>query len=118
MSGKGMTDYFTTVQLIATAIIALLSFPLGLLIPIYFYIKADNGSAAAWGPWEVWGVILGGIIGIIAVELGGELGGKIAVALAILVPVLVVLAAVVGSFVIGLGGTAAAPALAAPAVAL
>lgn len=109
-----MTDYYTTVQLIAAAIIAIISFPLGLLVPVYFYIKANNGSAAEFGPWEVWGVILAGIIGIIAVELAGETGGKIAVAFAILVPVLLVLAAVLASFVLGLGSTASAT----PAVAV
>ena len=109
-----MTDYYTTVQLIAAAIVAIISFPLGLLVPIYFYIKANNGSAAEQGPWEVWGVILAGIIGIVAVELAGETGGKIAIALVVLVPVLIILAAIVGIFVLGLGTTAGAV----PAVAM
>jgi uncharacterized protein (UPF0333 family) len=49
------------------------------------------------------------------VEVLGELGGKISVALAILIPILIILAAVVGTFVIGVGSTAG---VLAPAVVL
>jgi len=109
MSGNSMTDYYTTVQLIAAAIVAIISFPIGLLVPVYFYLKANNGSAAGMGPWEVWGAIIGGIIGIVLVEILGELGGKIAIAIAVLLPILFMLLAVVGTFALGVSGTLAAP---------
>lgn len=67
------------------------------------------------GPWEAWAVILVGIIGIVAVELGGETGAKIALALLLVVPILVILAAVVGSFVLGVGGSAVASLALSPA---
>jgi hypothetical protein len=116
MSSQGIFDEYTTVQWIAAIIVAIISFPIGLAVPIYFYIKTSNGSASEQGPWEAWGVILGGIIGILLVEILGELGGKISVALAILIPILVILAAVVGTFVIGVGSTSGL--LVAPAVVL
>lgn len=106
MSAQGIFDEYTTVQWIAAIIIAIISFPIGLAVPIYFYIKTSNGTASEQGAWEAWGAILGGIIGIVLVEILGELGGKIAVALAVLLPILAILAAVVGTFVIGVGSTA------------
>lgn len=103
-STDGIFDDYTTIQWIAAIIVALLTFPIGLAIPIYFYIKTSNGTAKDQGAWEAWAVILVGIIGILAVELGGETGAKIIIALALLgIPILVVLAAVLGSFVLGLG---------------
>ncbi|MFC7077431.1 hypothetical protein [Haloarcula halophila] len=108
MSGQGTFDQYTTIQWIAAVIVAIISFPIGLAVPIYFYIKSNNGTAAEQGAWEAWGVILAGIIGIIAVELGGETGGKIAIAIVVLLPILLIVAAVLGSFALGLGGAAGA----------
>jgi len=105
-NGGSIFDDYTTVQWIAGIIVGLLTFPIGLLIPIYFYIKTSNGTAKEQGAWEAWAVILVGIIGIVAVELGGETGAKIALALLLVVPILIVLAAVVGSFAVGVSTVA------------
>ncbi|MGB9953640.1 hypothetical protein [Haloarcula sp. Atlit-7R] len=107
--GDGIFDQYTTIQWIAAGIVALLTFPIGLAVPAYFYIKTSNGSARDQGAWEAWAVILVGILGIVAVELGGETGAKIAIAVALLgIPVLLILfAAVIGSFVVGMGNATA-----------
>lgn len=104
----GIFDQYTTLQWIAAVIVALLTFPIGLAVPAYFYIKTSNGTARDQGGWEAWAVILVGILGIAAVELGGETGAKIIIALALLgIPVLFILFAVVGSFVLGMGNATA-----------
>ncbi len=115
MSGQGTFDQYTTVQWIAAVIVAIISFPIGLAVPIYFYIKSNNGTAAEQGAWEAWGVILAGIIGIIAVELGGETGAKVAIAIVVLLPIVLIIAAVLGAFVLGMGGSAGVTAPAAVA---
>lgn len=103
-STDGIFDDYTTIQWIAAIVVALLTFPIGLAVPIYFYVKTSNGTAKDQGAWEAWAVILVGIIGIIAVELGGETGAKIIIALAVLgIPILIILFAVIGSFVVGMG---------------
>jgi hypothetical protein len=109
----GIFDQYTTLQWIGAGIVALLTFPIGIAVPAYFYIKTSNGTASEQGAWEAWAVILVGILGIVAVELGGETGAKIAIAVALLgIPVLLLLfAAVVGSFVIGMGNATAVPLL-------
>ena len=103
---KGTFEQYTTIQWIAGVILGLLTFPIGLLIPAYFYIKSSNGTASEQGAWEAWAVILVGIFGIIAVELGGETGAKIILDLLLALPILLILAAVLASFVLGLGDTA------------
>jgi|GEM_PF-525770 hypothetical protein len=107
---NGIFDQYTTLQWIAAGIVAVLTFPIGLAVPAYFYIKTSNGTAREQGAWEAWAVILVGILGIIAVELGGETGAKIIIALALLgIPVLfIIFAAVVGSFVVGMGNATVA----------
>jgi len=114
----GIFDQYTTLQWIAAGIVAVLTFPIGLAVPAYFYIKTSNGTAREQGAWEAWAVILVGILGIVAVELGGETGAKIIIALALLgIPLLFILFAVVGSFVLGMGNaTVAALLLASVAV--
>jgi uncharacterized membrane protein len=106
----GIFDQYTTIQWIAAGLVAVLTFPIGLAVPAYFYIKTSNGTAREQGAWEAWAVILVGIIGIVAVELGGETGAKIIIAPALLgIPLLLLLfAAVVGSFVRGMGNAAVA----------
>jgi len=113
MSGQGTFDQYTTIQWIAAVVVAIISFPIGLAVPIYFYIKSNNGTASEQGAWEAWAVILAGIIGIIAVELGGETGAKVAIAIVVIIPILIIIAAVLGTFVLGLGSSAG---VAAPAV--
>jgi len=102
-NGGSIFDDYTTVQWIAAGIIAILTFPIGVLVPIYFYIKTSNGTAKEQGAWEAWAVILVGIIGIVAVEIGGETGAKIALALLLVIPILIVIAAILATFVIGVG---------------
>lgn len=108
--GGGIFDEYTTIQWIAAGLVAVLTFPIGVAVPAYFYIKTSNGTAREQGAWEAWAVILVGLIGILAVELGGETGAKIIIALALLgIPVLfIIFAAVVGSFVLGMGNAAVA----------
>lgn len=113
-ASKGTFEQYTTIQWIAGVIIGLLTFPIGLLIPAYFYIKSSNGTASEQGAWEAWAVILVGIFGIIAVELGGETGAKIILGILLAIPVLVILAAVLASFVLGLGDAAQTQYLVAP----
>jgi len=105
----GIFDQYTTIQWIAAGIVALLTFPVGLIVPAYFYIKTSNGTAREQGAWEAWAVIIAPVLGIIAVELAGETGAKIAIALALLgIPILLLLfTAVIGSFVIGMGNATA-----------
>lgn len=105
MSQGGTFDQYTTIQWVAAFIVGILTFPIGLLIPIYFYIKTNNGTASEQGAWEAWAVILVGIIGIAAVELGGETGAKIALSLLLVIPLLIIIAAVLGSFVLGVGSS-------------
>jgi len=79
---------------IACALFALISFPVGLLIPGYLYIKADRGEAKELSAFEIWTVILLGIFGIAAVEIGGPTGAKIAWSIVIALFALFVLAVV------------------------
>ena len=99
----GVFSQYTTIQWIAGVIIGLVTFPIGLAIPAYFYIKSSNGTAQEQGGWEAWAVILAGIFGIIAIELGGEKGAKVILALLLLAPILVIFAAILGTFILGLG---------------
>lgn len=100
----GIFDQYTTLQWVAAGVVALLTFPVGLAVPAYFYIKTSNGTAREQGAWEAWAVILVGILGIVAVELGGETGAKIIIALAVIgIPVLFILFVVLGTFVVGMG---------------
>lgn len=55
---------------------AVLSFPLGLAIVSYLYLKSKNKTGMTQGPWESWTVVVIGILGIAAVEIGGERGAK------------------------------------------
>lgn len=92
MVDQEILDQYTDVQWIAALIMAFLTFPIGAVVPAYFYIKASNGDGKGQGQWEAWGVILMNIIGIAAVELAGETGGKIAVGLFIVQSILGILA--------------------------
>ena len=103
-AADGIFDDYTTIQWIAAVLVALLTFPIGLVVPIYFYVKTSNGTASEQGAWEAWAVIIVGILGILAVELGGETGAKIILAIALLGgPLLIILAAVLGTFALGMG---------------
>lgn len=73
-----LTDQYSIVVWILSVTAAFLSFPIGVVIPIYFYIKADNGTGREQGLLEVSAVLAFGILGIIAVELGGRIGAIVA----------------------------------------
>ena len=74
---RGWFDQYSTTVWIASLVFALLTFPIGLVIPGYFFIKASSNSSVDQTPLEVWTVVLLGIFGIAAVELGGKKGAKI-----------------------------------------
>jgi hypothetical protein len=69
-------DQYSMLTWVGAVVFALLTFPVGLLIPGYFFIKAKGDEPPNQGRWEVVTAILFGIIGIAAVEIGGEKGAK------------------------------------------
>lgn len=73
----GLTDKYSTIQWLGAIIFAFLTFPIGLVVPGYFYYKCRNGGALKQGALETWTVIFMGIFGIVAVEFGGKKGAKI-----------------------------------------
>lgn len=91
---SSLTDHYSLLVWLAAGIVGLLTIPVGLLVPGYFYMKASNGNSGEHTSLEIWTVILLGIFGIAAVELGGRKGAKIlwgiALAALLLVIVLVV----------------------------
>lgn len=74
---SGTLSQYSTAAWIGAVIFALLTFPIGLAIPAYFYIKASRDEPVDQTPLEVWTVILWGILGIVAVEIGGRNGAKV-----------------------------------------
>ena len=77
MDTDALTDQYSELVWLAAILVGLLTLPLGLLVPAYFYIKADRGEGKSQSALEIWTVILLGILGIAAVELGGRKGAKI-----------------------------------------
>ena len=77
MATDSLTDQYSIIVWLAAVLVGLLTIPVGLLIPAYFYLKADRGEASRQSTLEIWTVILVGIFGIAAVELGGRKGAKI-----------------------------------------
>jgi hypothetical protein len=106
VGATGFTDQYSVLTWLGSAVVAVISFPFGLLVPAYFVYKARDGSGTEQGRWEVWAVLLSNIIGMAAVELAGETGGKVIVALNLVALVGLVFAAVLGAFVLGLGSSA------------
>lgn len=72
-----ITEEFSEPVLIGAVIVSLLSFPVGLAVPVYLYIKANGQGSVEMSTLEVWTVVLGGILGIIAVEVLGRTGAII-----------------------------------------
>lgn len=70
-------DQYSIVTWLASIIFGLLTFPIGLVIPAYFAIKATRSEPPNQTPLEVWTVILLGVFGIAAVEVGGRRGAKV-----------------------------------------
>jgi hypothetical protein len=95
MATDSLTDQYSIIVWLAAVLVGLLTIPVGLLIPAYFYLKADRGEASQQSTLEIWTVILVGIFGIAAVELGGRKGAKILWGI------------VVALFVLSIGGIAA-----------
>ncbi len=89
--GDALTDQYSILVWLAAGIVGLLTIPVGLLVPGYFYMKANNGTAVEQTTLEIWTVILLGIFGIAAVELGGRNGAKLLWGVAILVFVLLII---------------------------
>lgn len=77
METDSLTDQYSIIVWLAALLVGLLTIPVGLLIPAYFYLKADRGEGRKQSSLEIWTVILLGIFGIAAVELGGRKGAKI-----------------------------------------
>ena len=77
MDTDSLTDQYSVLVWLAAILVGLLTLPIGLLVPAYFYIKADRGEGKRQSALEIWTVILVGIFGIAAVELGGRKGAKI-----------------------------------------
>lgn len=77
MDTDSLTEQYSLLVWLAAILVGLLTLPVGLLVPVYFYIKADRGEGKRQSTLEVWTVILVGIFGIAAVELGGRKGAKI-----------------------------------------
>jgi hypothetical protein len=73
------TDFlaeYSILQWIVAAIVGLVTFPVGLLVPAYLFYKASNGSGKEQSGLESWTAILFGILGIIGVEIGGKTAAK------------------------------------------
>ena len=92
---SSLTDHYSLLVWLAASIVGLLTIPVGLLVPGYFYMKASNGTANGHTALEIWTGILLGISGIAAVELGGRQGAKILLGLALGAVLLVVVLLVV-----------------------
>lgn len=72
-----LTDQYSVGVWIASILVGLITLPAGLILPIYFFIKARNGTGVEQSGLEVGTVLLTGIFGIAAVELGGRKGAKV-----------------------------------------
>ncbi len=96
-STESLTDQYSTIVWIAAIGVGLLTFPIGLVIPAYFYIKANKGQGTAQSGLEILTAIALGIFGIAAVELGGRKGAMIlwAIVAALFVLTLLGVAAIV-----------------------
>lgn len=73
---SGTLDQYSMTTWLAALLFAVITFPLGLIIPAYFYIKASGSEPPNQTPLEVWTVILLGLFGVAAVEIGGRNGAK------------------------------------------
>jgi amino acid transporter len=78
-------EEYSMLVFVFSVIVAIMSLPVGLLVPVYFHIKADNGEAGEQTPLEIFAVLFSGVIGILGVELGGRTGAIIAIILPIIV---------------------------------
>lgn len=100
-----MTEEFSELAVVASAVVSVLTFPFGLAVPGYLYLKANRSEGSEMSGLEVWTAILGGIPGIAAVEIGGRTGAKMFWSAVILLGLLVFLA--FAAFLTGAVGLAA-----------
>lgn len=75
-------------QWLAAIGVGFITFPLGLVVPVYLYYKAQNGTGSEQSGLESWTAILFGIVGILAVEVGGRTAAKVLWGICILLVVL------------------------------
>jgi len=95
-------EQYSTLTWLGSALVAVFTFPIGLLVPAYFAYRAKQGTGLEQGRWEVWAVLLGNLIGIAAVELAGETGAKVVVLLELLFGVVLFVAALLfGAVLLG-----------------
>ena len=97
-TGKESTDLlaeYSILQWIVAAVVGLVSFPIGLIVPGYLFYKAQSGTGNGQSGLEAWTAILLGIVGIIAVEIGGRTAAKVLWGL-VVVSLILITALVVG----------------------
>lgn len=76
-SSRNWKDQYSMLTWVGAVVVGLLTLPIGLVIPAYFYVKANGDEPPNQGTLECATIILWGILGIAAVELGGKRGAKI-----------------------------------------
>lgn len=84
------TGYYSILQIIGAFAATVITFPLGLVIFPYMFLKKRRGEAEDQPALETWTVVVFGIFGIIGVELGGERTTK-AVWVVVGLPLLIIL---------------------------
>jgi len=89
--GDGWREEYSTTVWVVAVVVGLLTLPLGLVIPAYFYLKASGQAPVDQSALEVWTVILLGVVGIAAVEIGGRRGAKVLWGIVVALVVLAVL---------------------------
>lgn len=77
-SGRGLTDQYSPVVWVLSLVVAFLTFPFGVVVPIYFLVKAYGDEPVDQTRMEVAAVLVLNLIGIAAVELRGERGARFA----------------------------------------
>lgn len=75
-------EYSRTV-FILSLIVSIFTFPIGIAVPLYFYIKSKRGKADEQTTLEIITVLIYGLSGIISVEFGGRTGAKIIILVSI-----------------------------------
>lgn len=77
-TSPGLTDQYSPVVWFLSLVVAFLTFPFGLVVPLYFLFKARGDEPVEQGRMEVAAVLLLNLVGIAAVELRGESGARFA----------------------------------------
>lgn len=77
-AARSLTDQYSPVTWVLSLLVAFLTFPFGLVVPLYFLVKATRTDAVSQGRLEVAAVLLLNVVGIAAVEWRGERGARFA----------------------------------------